>query len=320
MRRLSSESGAVALMVTLLLPVIVGICALVVDVGAMYAEKAQLQAGADAAALAIAADCGRGSCGDAAGTAAAMAGANANDGAADATVAISGGQIVVTASTRTAEGSTRLAHLFAGALGRLTTGEAIDGTTMRAEATAVYGSPGGATTTPLAFSYCEWKVLAGEVPALPTAAKTVYFHGTSGKVTGCNGPAGQVTPGGWGWLAPRGDQCAADVLTGNAPARSGNSVPSVCTASYWSSRIGQTIMLPVFSAINADGTFRIEGFAALKLEAYRLSGDPAYNGGTSSCSGDDRCIRGRFVDYVDVTGTAELGGPDYGAAAVRLVG
>ena len=318
MRRLNHDDGAIALIVAMLLPVLVGVSALVLDVGGIYAEKAQLQNGADAAALAIAADCARGSCGAPATTAASLANANANDDAADVAVAISGATVTVTASTRTASGSNRLAHMFADALGRMTTGEAHGGSTVQARASADWGSPGRATTTPLAFSFCEWQALAGDVSMLPTAAKTVFFHGTSGKVTGCTGPAGQVTPGGWGWLAPAASECSADVRTGNAVARSGNSVPSVCTAGYWSSRIGQTLMLPVFSAINADGTFRIEGFAALKLEAYRLSGDPAFNGGSSSCSGDDRCIRGRFIDYVDLTGAPELGGPNYGAAAVRL--
>ena len=45
-----------------MLVVLLGVGALVIDVGALYAERRQLQNGADAAALAVAADCAEGDC------------------------------------------------------------------------------------------------------------------------------------------------------------------------------------------------------------------------------------------------------------------
>jgi Flp pilus assembly protein TadG len=51
-RRRRAERGAMAVMVALLLPVIMGLAGLVLDVGSWYVTKAQLQNAADAAALA----------------------------------------------------------------------------------------------------------------------------------------------------------------------------------------------------------------------------------------------------------------------------
>jgi Flp pilus assembly protein TadG len=58
-RRGGDDRGAVAVLVAILLAsgVLLGFLALVVDVGRIYAERSTLQAGADAAALAIARDC-----------------------------------------------------------------------------------------------------------------------------------------------------------------------------------------------------------------------------------------------------------------------
>ncbi|GAA3937231.1 Tad domain-containing protein [Microbacterium soli] len=57
MRRMRSERGATAVLVAILLLPLMGIMAVAVDVGAMYAERAQLQNAADAGALAAARYC-----------------------------------------------------------------------------------------------------------------------------------------------------------------------------------------------------------------------------------------------------------------------
>ena len=61
-RNHDDDRGAVLVWVALMLVVLLGIGALVIDVGALYAERRQLQNGADAAALAVAADCAEGDC------------------------------------------------------------------------------------------------------------------------------------------------------------------------------------------------------------------------------------------------------------------
>lgn len=57
MRRLSNEDGNVVVIVALTMTTLFGFLALVVDAGAMYVKRSQLQSGADAAALAIAKQC-----------------------------------------------------------------------------------------------------------------------------------------------------------------------------------------------------------------------------------------------------------------------
>ena len=70
------DSGAVGVLVAILVGggVILGLGAMVVDVGQVYAERAQLQSGADAGALAVAKSCAQGTCA----TGAASSYANAN--------------------------------------------------------------------------------------------------------------------------------------------------------------------------------------------------------------------------------------------------
>jgi Flp pilus assembly protein TadG len=82
------ERGAVAILLTVLLGtgVLLGVAALVIDVGNLYAERGQLQNGADAAAMVVANDCAAGSCDDTEGVdgqwapAQKYANANAKDG------------------------------------------------------------------------------------------------------------------------------------------------------------------------------------------------------------------------------------------------
>src|SRR4051794_5378472 len=79
MRRLTGDEGAVAIIVALLAVVLLGFGALVVDVGALYSERRELQSGADASALAIAADCAAGACGAVDQTSSQYADANSSD-------------------------------------------------------------------------------------------------------------------------------------------------------------------------------------------------------------------------------------------------
>src|SRR6187401_1591057 len=77
------DEGAVMVWVALMMVVLLGAGAIVIDIGALYAEKRQLQNGADAAALAVAQDCANGSCSGYAARADTYADLNANDGAAN---------------------------------------------------------------------------------------------------------------------------------------------------------------------------------------------------------------------------------------------
>ena len=56
------DRGAVLVWVALMIVVLLGVGALVLDVGALCVERRELQNGADAAALAVAQDCAEGDC------------------------------------------------------------------------------------------------------------------------------------------------------------------------------------------------------------------------------------------------------------------
>ncbi len=75
------DAGAVIVWVALMMVVLLGMGALVIDVGQLYAERRELQNGADAAALAVAQDCAGGDCLDETATAGTYADDNAHDGA-----------------------------------------------------------------------------------------------------------------------------------------------------------------------------------------------------------------------------------------------
>ena len=61
MPRLSSDRGAASTLVVILMAtgVLLGMAAMVVDVGRLYAEREELQAGADSAAMTVALDCAK---------------------------------------------------------------------------------------------------------------------------------------------------------------------------------------------------------------------------------------------------------------------
>jgi Flp pilus assembly protein TadG len=167
--------------------VLTGMLALVIDVGQIYVERAQLQNGADAAALAVAKSCAGGPC--AAAMAATYADANARDGVSAVDLVCGSGPlgicpagikkiydcppppspppppggsgppppppnyVDVHTSTETASGSTLLPPVFA----RTLLGNSkYTGTTVLACAQAVWGPPLTATTIAFTISACEW--------------------------------------------------------------------------------------------------------------------------------------------------------------------
>lgn len=322
--RLRSERGATAVMVALLMVPLVGFAAIAVDAGALYAEKAQLQNGADAAALAVAQRCAAGACGDAASTAQAFASANANDGAANVfDIDLASNSVTVSDSTLTSSGDTSVPHPFAALIG-------VTSATVHATATAVWGAPKAAKVLPLAISYCEFEkaALAPGTPMLIRYDK--------------NQPCpDQQIPGGFGWLDPIDGQCEAaiDLDAARAGSEPGNSFPGAC-GGVLNTLAGETILVPIFDhaydkndveilaggkAVGGqNGTFHIYAFAAFKIMNWRLSGgnklpEVYMTSSPLACNGECRGIIGTFDHWVsvDAAGT-ELGGPDLGASVVRL--
>lgn len=153
--RRADDSGTIAVLLAVLLTLFLTVVSLVVDVGRLYDEHGQLAAGADAAALAVAAGCTRlpDQCTtDAPALVQQVVADNARDHhtrVEDVAISGDGDRGTVTVRTRSLDpggGDVPLSRP------RASGDEAI----VRAAATAAWGPVGGATTIPLAISLCDW--------------------------------------------------------------------------------------------------------------------------------------------------------------------
>jgi hypothetical protein len=309
-RRLAGhpERGAVAVVLSLLMIPMIGFAAIAVDVGSLYAERARLQVAADAAALAVAQDCARGACGNMVATANAMVAAN--DGSATAAPPV----LSSTPLSVTVQGRTPVEHWFAPVIGH-------DSTAVSASATVAWGSPGAGTAVlPLTFSYCAWSKQVGGLAS--TTPQTVFFTKTDG--TGCTGPSGNAVPGGFAYLDTDPGKCrATSARNGRSPSSTGNSVPSACTSADFSAWLNKVVLLPLYDDAGATGSnawYHVYGYAAFKLTGYHL-GSSQFRTSPDPCSGNDRCVAGYFVRYVDLSDafTYTNDGADLGASVLRLV-
>lgn len=337
------ERGATAIVIALLAAPLFAVGALVIDVGALYQERRELQNGADAAALAVAQDCAGGACGSLLATADQLGDANANDGAArvdevcgvgpglgacapgTAAPAGAAGYVRVTTSTDdTASGTNQITYGLARVLTDTT------GKTLHARTTAAWGAPGGdQSVPPVIISTCEVdaatdpdgdgvRTLASGPPFAGTAT-TLIFHGSNPGSCPA-GPSGGDLPGGFGWLDSV--NCSATVSpddwvtvdTGN------NGLPNGCNASVWRNT---TIMLPVYDQKTGNGNngaYHVAGYAAFHVVGYKV-GNQTWPSGTR-CAGQPgnsgRCLIGYFTSQVIPTDTFD--GDDFGVAGVKLTG
>lgn len=318
MRRSRDERGAVGVMLALLMIPLIGFAAVAVDVAAMAAERQQLQVGADAGALAIAQDCARNNCSPdglaPADTAQALAVANSNDGEAVATV-IDAGSLSPSSGQVTVQNTGVSEHWFAPVLG-------FDESGIVTRATAAWSSPtGGTAVLPMAFSWCEFLAQTGGGLPSGTLERTIFFTKSSG--TTCTGPSNNVVPGGFGWLAVNSGTCNTTSTMGAVLWTStGAAVPSGCTTADFAAVQNRTVLLPIFDQTGDSGSnswYRLYGYAAFQVTGYQLGGQYKWN---DPCSGDDRCIRGYFTQFVDLSSAFQYGtgAPQLGTAVVKLTG
>jgi hypothetical protein len=311
MQRVKDERGAVGVVVAMLMVPLMGFAAIAIDAAALWTQRLQLQAGADAGALAIAHDCALGTslCGIPLSTAQQLATGNVNLGAATATVtALSSSQVTV-------RNSGVRDHWFAPALG-------FESSNIDAAATAVWGAPtGGTAVLPLTFSYCEFLLQTGGLlPSLITE-RTIYFTKSSG-LTGCTGPSNNVVPGGFGWLTVNSGTCnTTSAISGMVPSDPGNSFPSSCSTSDLARVRGNTVLLPIFDQAfdsGSNATYRVYGYAAFTITGYHFGGQNSWN---QPCTGNGRCIRGYFTRFVDEADAFDFGAtaPNLGASLVKLI-
>jgi Flp pilus assembly protein TadG len=309
-RRVRDERGAVAVMVALLMVPLMGFAAIGVDVAGMWSEHQQLQNGADAGALAIAQDCGRGSCGSTGATAQQYADRNHVGTGATGTV------VSATSSSVTVRASTTRKHLFAPVIG-------VDSSQLGAQATVAWGSPtAGTAVLPLAFSWCEWSQQTVNGVPSTTTERVIYLTKTSG-TQNCTGPSNNIVPGGFGWLKVNSGSCGTRTSIGDTIySDPGNSVPTGCSTGSFSSLLGKTVLLPLFDSSAGTGSgasYHLYGYAAFRLTGYSFGGQFSWPS-QAPCNGNNRCVKGYFTSYVDLSDafTYSAGAPALGAAVVQL--
>jgi hypothetical protein len=244
-----NDRGVIGVLVAVLLGsgVLLGMGALVIDLGRVYQNRAELQNGADAGALAVASSCALGgtcTLATALPLATHYASANASGltghqaaiglvcgsgllggclpglgGITDCPPAPPSGTnyVDVHTGTLTGSGSGLLPPLFGGVLGS-------QGSDVKACAQAEWGSPASATTAAFTISACSWYSYTGDgvlfaapppyppdLPPTVLADHVLAEHGSRGaRTTGCPPyePSGQDAPGTFGWTAGPGN-CSA---------------------------------------------------------------------------------------------------------------
>ena len=297
------EQGVFVVLMAALIVVILGMAALVVDVGSLLDEKRQLQNGADSGALAVAHSCALGACNDA--LAGQMADGNARDGRSAAAVTYPADKRVAVRTSTISGGTSILPYSFGQTL------SGAKGQEVTAKATATWSALGRATALRLAVSQCDVLRLEAAGFGVPT---TVEFHSTS---SGCGTSSGADTSGAFGFLDDDGigNTCELTLSVNQTPsAAPGATGPGPCL----STRLNADILLVVFDRIERTGTnagYRVSGFARFHLTGYRFGSQRSE---PPPCIGSTNCIRGHFVRFVtpsEVIG----GGTDFGAYSIHLV-
>jgi Flp pilus assembly protein TadG len=287
------ERGAIGVLVAVLISggALFGVGALVIDVGQLYQNRAELQSGADAAALAVAKSCATGTCAPSIATQYATANASKLTGGTAGVDLVCGsgalgacpastGQIYdcpapppagtnyvdVHTSTKLANGSTLLPPAFAGTL--LGNG-GYRGSTVHACAQAEWGAPSTATVVGVTISACTWdqatSLGTSFAPAppyppnpLPAASldQVLQLHGTSKNPgSGCpTEPAGADAPGNFGWTSDLLGNCSVTVNGNTYGGSTGTSVSGDCQtllSAAWSAR--SLIYIPVYVSLSGTG-------------------------------------------------------------------
>lgn len=333
-----SERGAVAVLVALLAVVLLGFTAIAVDVGMLYSERAQLQNGADAAALAVAQTCAKNQADVDCSTSSAIAGTvnngNALDGGSNIkSIALDKTNrtvIVTSGAQEQGQAPNKVSLFFARALGFSTT-------EVNASSTVVWGSPvKGTTPFPLTFSVCQ---VSGMVNG---TTQLLQDHSTGANASCPLGPAGQTVPGGFGWISQDTGACGGsiDLSVNRSGSDVGNNGPQNCDAvlNGWIAELSANrpvvVLLPVYNSVTGTGagaSYHLIAFAAFSIKGWKFSGNgnapmvfhntASFVGSGLACTGNCTGIIGSFIKYVSLSAGYQLGPVDpYGSAVVRFSG
>ncbi|MGQ1796396.1 pilus assembly protein TadG-related protein [Kocuria oceani] len=305
------------------LVVLLGFAALAIDVGMLYQERAELQSGADAAALAIAQDCavGRADCSTPTDTAQALAEANATDDAAaviKASVDMVAQSVDVNLATGDESGVGSLSLAFAWVLGN-------ESATVGASSGAQWGAvQKGPAQLSIAFAQCE-------VDAKFDDGLVVIGMQDNKNSAAC--PSGTTgSAGGFGWykLAKNDNDpaCGADVsVSVVVAADTGANLPSVCDeilARIKSGALDNILLFPVYQNVSdtgANAEYTITAWVAFEVLGWKFTSNEEYNYPTCTDSSVscNKGIYGRFVEYVTLDDyELSMQPPSNGLAVVKL--
>ncbi|WP_240615225.1 pilus assembly protein TadG-related protein [Arthrobacter ruber] len=326
-----AEHGAVSVLVALLMVILLGFAALAVDIGMVVSEKAQLQNGADAGALAIAQECARDlddiDCLPTAPIARSLANSNALDTKSNVKNVIvdktARKVTVTTGALQDGQAPNRISLLFANVLG-------ISSSEVTASSTATWGSPtSGPAPFPITFSECELKDGPGW--------QVVEFRKKSDATPACAGGP----PGGFGSLNQVPGKCEAfvDIAHSASGSNTGNTgAPHDCVPllQEWRTKIeageAPVGLFPIYRSVSDSGNnaiYQLIGFAAFEVHGWKFKQEgnstfpdsfrdnyyAGYKCSSTQCIG----IIGKFVKMVGLDSAYTLGpyNPDMGAV-VRL--
>jgi hypothetical protein len=345
------DRGGIAPVVAALLSsgVLLGLAALVIDVGNMYAEHEQLQTGADAAAIRVAqvcagsvADC---TVPDAEVLAGRYARDNARNGEAGARVCGRGGElpecrvpsgpqracvlpapdtgdyVEIRTHTLRPDGSTLLPPVFADAVI-----DGFDGAAVTACARAAWGAPASARGLAMTISICDWSRYTGNGATYPAVEQAIAVYDETAPTACAIAGASPGNRGGFRWLAGADRGCRTAVsVAASYEAAAGDSVPGRCPDAL--TRLVEEpapVLVPVFNAVTVQGggsvRYTVRGIAAFVLTGWRLPGSQRPSPTRSTCdAGATACVFGYFARGL-VPGGGTLGGPDLGAHVVVPIG
>jgi hypothetical protein len=327
--RTHNERGAIAVTTALALVVLLGFAAIAIDVGMMYEERAQLQNGADSAALAIAQNCieSPAMCSASASQLASdIAQHNTRDNLSEIASLTFPTSASVRVQTQAKDGQAdagKLALSIAPLLG-------VDDPSISAAASASWGGPGtGPAMLPIAVSHCQ------ATKAFEQSGSTVVLDITGkSSLPGC-AHEGHPVPGGFGWFrqgskAECGQETSYDDIVFSDP---GNDFAASCDEvlkNLLNKSIGDTLLLPVYDSTSDSGNnakYYISGWIAFKVTGWNFGGSAKDDNNVNVrehanqglCTGSCRGIIGSFVRYASLDELYTDDGPlTYGAAVVKL--
>ncbi|MBP2384846.1 hypothetical protein JOF47_000357 [Paeniglutamicibacter kerguelensis] len=321
----------------LLMVALLGFAAISIDVGKLYWEKAQLQNGADAGALALASICGRDSndplCSPSSEIVRDLANDNSNDNESNVySVDIKSNEVTVnTTASEVGAPANSVSVWFAQILD-----PSFASAEVGASATAGWGAPTALSAKfPVTFSKCE----IATAPVGPTGLQFFLAHKKNDK---CDGPqSGLNIPGGFGWLEQNGKTCSAATRVGQwIGSSTGNSYNKTgCNDQLlkWKEKLVKgekvIILLPVFdghgtSGGGSGGSYFISGYAAVEIQGWMFKNNDSLL--DFQANSDAKSIRGKggsevgfigqFLRFVFDDEDVEFGsgGPNYGADVIRL--